>query len=381
MIYIPRLLSSKLLEYLQFFPVVGITGPRQSGKSTLVNQILGSEYRYITFDDYRHVEFFQSDPERFISEYNSRVVFDEVQKVPDLFSYIKRVVDQNRNLTGQFVLTGSSQFTLNQQISESLAGRIGLLSLLPFQFSEIPEKNRSEVIVKGSYPELVVKGHRFFEDWFNSYVETFILRDVKSLINIGDLRDFRQFIRLLAVQAGQLLNLTDISKSIGISVSTVKRWISVLEAAYVVFLLPPYYTNLSKRLIKRPKLYFWDTGLVCFLSGISSLEMYEKGPMSGALFENYVISEIHKRYIHEKRKGNLYFIRTSNQVEVDLIIEEPGTKTWIEVKKTSTPRLSMCKSIESLKPASEPGFIIYEGENYSFSGGMKAVNYKNYLLQ
>jgi len=266
-------------------------------------------------------------------QYDRHVIFDEVQKVPELFNYLKMSVDENREENGRFVITGSGQFSFVRDITESLAGRIGLLSLLPFQFSEIPAGLRAEAVYRGSYPEVVRTGYQNAQDWYSAYLEIFVLRDIKSLVNIGDLHDFRHFITLLAAQTSQLLNYTDLSRSIGVSVSTVRRWVSVLEAAYVIFLLPPWYQNLGKRIIKSPKVYFYDNGLVCLLTGVTTRELYDKGPMAGSLFENYVIAEIMKNIVHSHASDQLFLYRTSHGEEIDLIIDRSTENRSLKLRK------------------------------------------------
>jgi predicted AAA+ superfamily ATPase len=379
--YYPRKLEKTVTKYLLRFPVVGITGPRQSGKSTLVRQMLGDEFKYLTFDDYRMIDFFTADPAAFFHQYDRQVIFDEVQKVPELFNYIKMSVDEDREENGRFVITGSSQFSFIKGITESLAGRIGLLSLLPFQFSEIPAGLRAEAVYRGSYPEVVRTGYQNAQDWYSAYLETFVLRDVKSLVNIGDLRDFRHFISLIATQTSQLLNYTGLSRSIGVSVSTIRRWISVLEAAYIIFLLPPWYQNLGKRIIKSPKVYFYDTGLVCLLTGVTTKELYDKGPMAGSLFENYIVSEIMKNIMHSHGSDRLFFYRTSHGEEIDLIVDHFSGKQFVEIKKTATFRTPMVRLVETMLGSDDKGFLLYEGDNLPYRSNIQVMNFANYLLQ
>ena len=286
MIYQHRMLEEVLLNYLNIFPVIGLTGPRQSGKSTLLRHIL-PDYQYVTFDDYRMINLFQQDPFRFLDLYPKHTIFDEVQKVPELFNYIKMAVDNNRMEKGQYILIGSSQFTLMKNISESLAGRIGLLSLLPFQCSEMPVALRLQSIFLGGYPELVQREFAYSNAWYDAYIETYIHKDVAQLGHVGDLRDFRRLLNLLAANTSQILNMSRFANDLGVDVKTIKRWVSILEASYIIFLLPPFYENFGKRIIKSPKVYFYDTGMVSFLTGIETLKMYEQGPMAGAIFENY----------------------------------------------------------------------------------------------
>ncbi|MEI6576940.1 MAG: ATP-binding protein [Bacteroidota bacterium] len=381
MIYRARQIEPLLKKYLQTFSIVAITGPRQSGKSTLLRELYSSSYRYVTFDDYRLLEFFHEDPEAFIKQYDDKVIFDEAQKAPEIFDYLKIAVDNDRQRKGKYIITGSNQLNLNAKISESLAGRIGLLALMPFQYSEMPAILRDKSIYKGSYPEVVMMSYQNSDFWYSSYIETFVMKDVKSLVNIGDLHDFRQFIRLIAVQASQTINMSTISRILGISVSTVKRWISVLESSYIIFLLPSYHKNMGKRIVKTPKIYFYDTGLLCQLTGISNKEVYENGPMAGSVFENYLVAEIKKNQFHQGISTPLYYFRTSNEVEVDLVQEYPDNNVWVEIKKTSTFKTRMLKPIESVLTGADTGIMLYNGDDFPYKNNIRVLNYKNYLLQ
>ena len=265
--------------------------------------------------------------------YRHRVIFDEVQKAPALFNHIKLAVDRDRNTYGKFVLTGSSQFLLMQNVADSLAGRIGLLSLLPFDHRELPKALCETAIWRGCYPELVTRHYRNADDWYASYIETYLARDVRDVAQIGNLRDFRNLIQLLAANTAQFLNMSRLASDLGVTIPTIKRWISILEMSYVIFLLPPYFRNFGKRVIKRPKIYFYDTGLVSALTGIRTEEMYDRGPMAGALFENYILSQILKHHKHTNQRAELYFYRTSHGVEIDLVIDTGQTRHFVEIKK------------------------------------------------
>lgn len=378
--YRHRALEPKLKQYLEYFPVVGLTGPRQSGKSTLLLHLL-KDYTYITFDDHRFVSAFYDDPQKFMRLHANKIIFDEVQKVPEIFDYIKIAVDQDRAQAGKFVLTGSSQFTLMKNISESLAGRIGLLSLLPYEISEMPKSLYSESIYRGSYPELVNKKYQLFEDWFSAYFDTYLTKDVSALANIGDKRDFRRLVYLLAANTAQILNMSRFASDLGVDVKTIKRWISILEASYIVFLLPPYYRNFGKRIVKSPKLYFYDTGLVSYLTGIFSTEMFEQGPMMGAIFENYVISEILKRETHHKTHAELFYYRTQHGVEIDLIVDRKTSRDFIEIKSSETFRPKMAEAIEILQDKNDKGYLLYRGKQFPYRDNVEVINYKDYLLQ
>lgn len=376
--YQKREIEPVVVKYLDVFPVVGITGPRQSGKSTLLQHLLNS-YRYVSFDDYKMRDFIREDPDGFIKTYNNKVIFDEAQKVPEIFELVKIAVDKDRSNYGKFVLTGSSQFTLLKQISESLAGRIGLLSLLPYQYLEVPEVLRKQSIYKGTYPELTNRHYQYSGEWYSSYINTYVNKDVREISNIGNLRDFERFIRLLAANSSQTLNMSTYAHDLGVSVPTIKNWISVLEASYIIFLIPPYYENFGKRMTKSPKLYFWDVGMVAYLTGYETEKQFLGGPMRGAIFENYVVSEIKKKLCHAGKKEELYYFRSSAGLEVDLIVDHKITKDFIEIKATSSFKPRMLDAVNQLKGKDDRGFLLYNGESIPFKDKLNIIHFSDYL--
>lgn len=385
--YFHRQIEKTVKKYLSIFPAVAVTGPRQSGKSTMLKTIFGNKYTYLTFDDPILIEQFSSDPKGFMNQYNNRIIFDEVQKVPELFHYLKMEIDSDRNNYGKFILTGSSQFAFIKSITETLAGRIGALTLLPFQRSEVPQKLRAKQILFGGYPELATGNYNKSRQWYSAYLRNYLERDVRSLANIGNMRDFQRLIFLLASRTAQELNFSRFARDIGVSVKTIQKWISVLAASYVIFLLPPYYKNLGKRITKRPKLYFYDTGLVCYLTGIRDSETLAKGPMQGEIFETYVISEVVKSICHNDRDAVLYYFRDNLGLEVDLIIEDNSKKTvsFIEIKNSQTIRPQMAKSILSFMKRRSPhrklqGYLVYRGkEKLKMFDKITCLNYADFL--
>ncbi len=376
--YINRELEKVLKEYLDYFSVIGLTGPRQSGKSTMLINSL-KDYKYVTFDDYKIRDLFYDDRDKFISIYNDKIIFDEVHHVPELFDLVKLEIDKDRSRKGRFILTGSAQFSLIKSVTESLAGRIGLLTLLPFSFKETNLFSNEDIEFKGSYPELITSHYKYSEQWYSSYIETYLQKDVKLLGNIGDLRDFSKLILLLAARTSQQLNMSDLSKEIGISLSTVKRWISILEATYIVFLLPPFYNNLGKRITKTPKCYFYDTGLVSYLTGIETKKMYDNGPMAGAIFENYIVSEIYKNIKNKNLTDQLYYFRTNHGDEIDLIVDKKTSKDFIEIKKSMSFKTQMVKYIERYSTDDSTGYLLYSGEKFLYTENINIINYKDYL--
>jgi predicted AAA+ superfamily ATPase len=302
-----------------------------------------------------------------------------VQKAPEIFHYIKMAVDQHRASYGKFVVTGSSQFALLKNVTESLAGRIGLLTLLPMEYAEIPASLRRRALYLGGYPELVTRHYEDTRLWYAAYLDTYLHKDVRALSHIGDIRDFHRFIELLAANAAQVLNLSRFASDLGVTVSTLKRWISVLEASYIIFLLPPYYKNYGKRIVKSPKIYFYDTGLLAYLTGVDEASLYDKGAMAGSLFENFMVSEILKRECHHKTNATLYYLRTSHGVEVDLIIDRKAQKEWIEIKSGETFKPKMLEAMSQFMEKNDKGYLIYKGKTFPYPDLIKILPYDVYL--
>ena len=347
--YIHRHLEPVLASALKQFPAIAVTGPRQSGKSTLLRQSLPS-VRYVTLDDPVLRQRVHDDPELFLGEDGQPMIIDEIQYAPDLLHYIKMRIDRNREKKGRFILTGSQQFVLMKNLGESLAGRIGLLELLPFGIGELmkPGDRRSaltlfiQACLRGLYPELAVDTTIDVVRWHASYMQIYLERDIRGLYDIGNLREFERFLRLLAVRCAQELNLSSLATDVGVSVNTLKKWVSILEACRIIFLLPPYYRNLGKRIIKAPKVYFLDLGMVCYLTGIREKEHLLNGPMAGALFENFCIQEAVKVMCAKGVPPRLYYVKTSNGLEVDLLAEGVnGRLCPFEFKLSKTPRPHM----------------------------------------
>lgn len=376
--YRQRVLEEALLGALKFSPAIALTGPRQSGKSTMLQHMLGSEYRYITFDLEANVSEFYDDPKAFMLKYDNKVIFDEAQRVPELFSYVKIAVDEDRQTTGKYILTGSQQFLLLEKITESLAGRILYFTLLPFQFSELPQEVRAMSVYAGSYPELVDRKYEASELWYGGYLESYVQKDVRSISNIGNLTDFIRFIRLLSARVSQTLDYSSYAVELGVSLPTIKRWVSILEASYIIFQLPPYFSNLGKRITKRSKLYFYDTGLVAYLTHVRNKEDYENGPMKGAIFENYIISEIKKIQAHKPIHDQLYYYRTTNGVEIDLIIDRGAKKDLVEIKSSATPTNKMTRAMKTIYQPNDRMRVVYQGETNSLFGA-EFVNYQDFL--
>ncbi|HAA04982.1 MAG TPA: hypothetical protein DCZ69_13160 [Syntrophobacteraceae bacterium] len=354
--YIPRDIEDQLFGLLRAFPCLVVTGPRQSGKSTLLIHKL-PDYRYATLDDPLARERASSDPAFFLDSLGERAIIDEIQYAPGLLSYVKMIVDQHREQRGRFVFTGSQQFAMIRNLGDTLAGRIVLLELLPFS---VAEKRRgldladtltafTHAALNGSYPEPVLNPAADIQAWYSSYLQTYLERDIRTIYNIGNLRDFQRFLQLLAARCAQQLNLSGFARDLGVSVPTIKSWLSILEACRIVYLLPPYHANLGKRIVKAPKLYFLDIGLVSHLTGITSQDMLIKGPLAGPLFENFCIQETVKSFLHRGTRPPLFYVRTAAGLEIDLLIERAFEQVVpVEIKLNKTPSTSLAAPLLKL---------------------------------
>ena len=374
-----RNLEKKLKQLFDKFPIVFLTGPRQSGKTTLAQMAFPS-LPYVNFEDISLQEEVRSDPHGFLKEYNSGVIIDEAQLVPEIFSYIQLYSDR-RNIPGQYLLTGSQNFLLNEKISQSLAGRVGILKLLPLNYSEISENydvNIDQMIIKGGYP-------RSYEqdisatDFFSGYLQTYVERDVRQLKNISSLGDFQKLLFLCAGRVGQVLNLSSLCGDCGMSVPTIKSWISVLEASYIVYLSHPFHVNTNKQMVKSPKLYFYDTGLLCYLLKIRNRDHLKQHFAYGSIFENFVINEILKSQLNRGEMQNIYFLRDSKGHEVDCVIPQSNSRILCEIKTGSTFSREFTKNIEYFRNENDEGFVLYQGERNSEFKNTKIRNIETFL--
>jgi predicted AAA+ superfamily ATPase len=350
------------------YPVVAVTGPRQSGKTTLVQAVFPG-HTYTSLENPAQREFAESDPAGFLATFDKGVILDEVQRCPRLFEWLQGIVDAVRE-PGRFVLTGSQQFGLLSGITQSLAGRVAILNLLPLAASELRAasllpSSLDEAIFHGGYPSLY---DRNLDPgiWFANYVQTYIERDVRQLLNVRDLSQFQRFLRLCAGRTGQLLNLSSLGDEVGVSHNTSREWISVLEASFVLHRLPPYHRNFNKRLVKAPKLYFYDTGLVAWLLGIESARQLSTHPLRGPLFETWVVGEFLKRRLNMGRPSNLSFWRDRSGHEVDLLVESPEGIQPVEIKATATPTADAMRGLDQWRtmtgqPQPQP-CLIYGGD-------------------
>ncbi len=366
---IERDIKKELLLCAREYPVVTVTGPRQSGKTTLARAVF-PDHGYVSFEQPVMREQFRSDPLGFLKRYRDAAVFDEVQNVPRLTSYLQQEVD-DRPRPGRFILTGSQHFALSERVSQSLAGRTAVLELLPFSISELRRAGTlaaelEDVMWQGAYPPVHDRKLRP-RRWYADYMATYIDRDVRKLSAVHDLETFHRFMRLAAGNVGQLVNTSRLGSDCGVDHKTVRKWLDILQASYIAHLLPPFYRNFRKRVVKTPKLYFYDTGLVCHLLGINEPGQLETHPLKGAVLENWVFSELSKLLLNRGEAGRMYFWRTHGGQEVDFIIERGPAVTGIEVKAGMTPRPALAASLKNaLENWPEPqrkAVLVYGGDS------------------
>lgn len=378
-----RFLSETLLRLARSFPIVAVTGPRQSGKTTLVRKVFADK-PYVSLEDPAEREFALEDPRGFLARFADGAVFDEAQRWPDLFSYLQGMVDADRT-PGRFVLTGSQQFGVMSRVTQSLAGRVGLTRLLPLALGELPadyvqELELDGLMLRGMYPALHAQPIAP-EDWFASYVATYVERDVRQVLNVKDLSTFQRFLRLCAARSGQLLNLSALGGEAGISHSTARAWLSVLEASDLVYLLPPYHRNFGKRLIKSPKLYLVDVGLACWLLGIRSVEVLSLHPLRGALFETWVVSEFLKARLNAGQPADLYFWRDNNGLEADLLFEVDGRLQPVEVKSGRTVTQDFVRAAQKAGrfagDEALPPWLVYGGDESYERSGIRVLSWRS----
>lgn len=377
-LYSPRQAESTLRELLAWYPVVAITGPRQSGKTTLARRVV-SDKPYVNLEALDQREYASSDPRGFLGQFADGAVLDEIQNVPSLFSYLQTVVDEGVR-PGSFVLTGSQQFGLRDGIAQSLAGRVGLVELLPFSLAEVPagEASLNAVLCRGNYPRIVADGVPP-KLWLADYIGTYLERDVRRLLNVRDLSSFQRFLRTCAGRSGQLLNLSALAADCGITHNTAREWLSVLEASYIVRLLQPYHRNFGKRLVKTPKLYFLDTGLAAWLLSVSTPEEMSVSTFRGPLFETLVVTEILKARLNRRREGGLYFWRDSNGHEIDLLVEAGGKLFPLECKAGETVAADWFSPLERFRQSAALGqsWIVYGGDAGQTRGQCTVVGWRS----
>ena len=380
-IYLPRNIEATIKEAAQYFSVISVTGPRQSGKTTLLKHLF-PEFKRFSMKDVHIREFAEHDPIAFLSQSPQGMLIDEVQKTPMLLDYIQGIVDENPER--RFLLTGSSNFELLHGLSESLPGRAGVYELQPMTYDETyttaEEKTLEQFLYDGLYPAICANKNKskFF---YPSYVKTYLERDVRDLLKIKDQMLFVKFMKMCAARIGSVFNASDLSAQLGVDSKTVSHWLSVLQASYLITLLPPYYENISKRLVKSPKLYFNDTGLACYLLDIETPRRLEHDKMRGAIFENFVVMEVIKHRYNQGLEGGVYFYRDSNQNEVDILLKQEGEITAIEVKSSMTYNVSFEKTLarlsEWIKTSITNKIVVYAGDFENNKGDVQILRYNH----
>ena len=363
---IKRTAEARLIKLAKTFRSVAVVGPRQSGKTTLCRAVFPQK-PYVSLENPDTLEFATSDPRGFLSQFKSGAILDEVQRAPQLFSYLQQVLDETKK-KGLFILTGFNNFLLQQNITQTLSGRIAYIQLLPLSLQELKESKKIKTgytwhILSGGYPEVIAKKNNP-ADWYGHYITTYVERDVRQLKNISNLSKFIKLLKLCAGRTGQLLNLTALSNDCGIDQKTVAAWLSVLQSSFIIYLLKPYHTNFNKRITKTAKLYFYDTGVACSLLGISNAKQITTHAAKGALFENLVVSELLKERFNAGAADNLYYWRDKTGNEVDVLMDNAGKLTAIEMKAGETISTDFFKGIEyfsSLKTGAVQKLLIYGG--------------------
>lgn len=399
-------MKAALEKAVKTFPAIVVTGPRQSGKTTLLKAVFGKTHKFVSLEDPDVRSRARQDPQLFLTQYAPPVIIDEIQYVPELLSYVKTKIDGDRR-PGHWLFTGSQNFVLMAGVSQSLAGRAAILSLLPFSYAELINKGGrtksvedlldgrhteaktsgatalSDLILRGQYPEPAANMAVDRRLWCGSYISTYLERDVRNLAHIGDFQQFEIFLKVCASRTGQILNMSDVSREIGVSVPTIKRWLSVLETGYQVYLLYPYYRNIGKRFVKSPKLYLTDTGLASYLLGINSEEALLSSPNFGNLFETMVIMDFLKRFLHSGQKPSMYYLRTQDGLEVDLVVERGSELHLFEIKSamTITPKhaFSLAKAAGDFGAVKSSTLISASEGNFPVKEGIYNYNWKSIL--
>lgn len=382
---ITRLLGTKISDAAEKMPIIAVTGPRQSGKSTLIQQLF-PDHTYLNLEDIELRQFALSDPKGFLLSAGKKATIDEVQYAPDLLSYIQVITDRDK-IAGQFVISGSQNLLLMQNIAQSLAGRVAIFNLLPFSLEEIHKSQFAlpayeDYIFKGFYP-------RIYDldlnptNWLQDYLRTYVERDVRQILNVGDLGVFRQFLEICAGRIGQLINLSEIGNAIGVSYQTVNKWISVLETSFIVYTLRPYHQNFNKRIVKTPKLYFYDTGLACALLNLRNVDDLNRHFAKGALFENFIINEIYKNQINRNLLPKNYFWNVSGSYEIDLLLDKGGQLMPIEIKSGRTINnhffdgLKYFQALSGVLP--EQSYLVYGGDEVQKRSVGHVLSWQNLL--
>ncbi len=380
--YYKRKIETAIILASKKFPVITVTGPRQSGKTTLVKELFKNK-PYINLELPDVADAIQQDPRSFFNKYKNGAVIDEIQRLPELIRYIQGIVDETKQ-PGMFVLTGSNQFMLLNQVTQSLAGRVALFKLLPFSIAELkssfPYIQTDDWILNGFYPAVRVNNFPAYQTYQN-YYETYLERDLRSMINIKDLSQFKKFVRLCAGRVGQIFNASALAGETGVSVHTIKSWISILEASYIIFLLQPWHDNINKRLVKSPKLYFYDTGLASYILGIENKNQLSRDPLRGSLFENMLISEFFKKRFNKGLDARYYYFRDNHGNEIDIIIPHGHELQGVEIKSSQTYNKDFLKGLTYLKNIYTErcinNLLVYDGNDIGKINDMEIINFRS----
>ena len=383
---IHRVATQKILELANSFKALALTGPRQSGKTTLAKAVFPDK-PYVSLENPDDRRYAEQDPRGFLGQYSKGAILDEIQRTPDLFSYLQEILD-NSSQRGMYILTGSNNFLLQQSISQTLAGRIAHLFLIPFSLQELDAANLlpptdNELMLKGFYPPIYDQNLPV-SDWCRNYIRTYVERDVRQIKNINDLLTFERFMALLAGRCGQELNMSALGVEVGVDSKTIQAWLGVLESSFIVYLLKPHHKNFNKTIVKRPKVYFYDTALVCSLLRIKNVELMTNHPLRGAIFENMVITEMVKKCLNVGDEVNLSYWRDKTGREVDVIVDEGFNLLPIEIKSGQTVQSDYFKNIEYWNELSgeERAVVLYGGgQTQQRSNGTLVVNWREYLKE
>ena len=378
---ITRIISNKIEKSISQVPVVTILGPRQAGKTTLVRELF-PEYTYVNLEDKTARTLAENDYIGFFKKYSEPMIIDEVQRVPELLSAIQVKVDEDRRKNGRFILTGSHQPRLRKAVAQSLAGRTTIHTLFPLSLEEIIKYGKFEElddnIIRGFMPELYLDNARDPDVYYRDYLDTYIEKDLRQMISVKDLNAFLRFLTLLAGRVGQVVNLSGMSGEVGVSSTTLGEWLSVLEDSFVVFRLQPYFSNISKRIVKSPKVYFVEPGLAAYLLGIESARQASRDPLRGSLFENIVVLEAMKTRLNDNREPNLFYTRTEKGVEIDLILKNEGMLFPFEIKSSMTPNNDFARNMKtfcSSETDSGEMTVVYCGDYYESFQNCRYINY------
>lgn len=379
--YIHRDIEKVIKEAANYFPVITVTGPRQSGKTTMIRQLF-SHLKYYSLEDLDTRSLAEEDPVRFLHLHEEGMILDEVHNAPQLLSYIQGIVDENPGK--RFILSGSSNFALLKKVSQSLAGRSGVFELLPFSYKEVGRadyiKDVDELLFNGLYPS-ICSGKNIPRFFYPSYIKTYLEKDVRDLLAVKNMTQFNIFLKLCAGRIGSVFNASELANEVGVTSVTIQSWVSILQASYVLYLLPPYFENSRKRLTKAPKLYFCDTGLACCLLGIENAEQLAFNKMRGHLFENLIVTELLKRRLNEGKESDLYFYRDSNQNEIDVLKGNTDRMEAIEIKSAMTFNPSFTKALQKadewVKADITQKTIVYTGELENPNADIRLINYTN----